>query len=432
HGLVDPGTQLPQFITGLTGITQADLAGAPLFMAIADELQEVLDGAIFVAHNVRFDYSFLKQEFKRVGKEFRPRQLCTLRLSRTLFPQHSTHKLQDLIRRHNLQVAERHRAYADAHALWQFLQCLQRDLQADLLEQAIAKQLKKPSLPKGLPPNALANLPESSGVYIFEDEAGRPIYIGKSINIRQRVSSHFMHDHDKVNEFKIAQHVRNISIHQTASELQALLLESRLVKELQPLYNKRLRKTEKLLLAKQEINNAGYFTVVLEEASAISPEDAPDILAIYTRRSKAKASLEQLAKDWQLCPKLCGLEKGNGACFWSQLRRCNGACIEKEAADAYNERLRTAFANVRIEHWPYSGPVLVQPRSEVAPAHGIILDQWCVIAEVKQEAYCEPTVTQYPRSFDLDTYKILQSHLKTNKRGLTVRPISLEALRTLT
>src|SRR5688572_6915960 len=103
--LVDPGTLLPQFITNLTGIKQADLAGAPLFMAIADELHEIMDGAIFVAHNVRFDYSFLKQEFKRVGKEFRPRQLCTLKLSRNLFPEYRTHKLQDLIQRHNLEVA---------------------------------------------------------------------------------------------------------------------------------------------------------------------------------------------------------------------------------------------------------------------------------------------------------------------------------------
>lgn len=143
--LIDPEVLLPEFITDLTGITQTDLAGAPVFMAIADELQEVLADAVFVAHNVRFDYSFLEQEFKRIGREFLPRQLCTLRLSRALFPEQRSHKLQNLIERHNLQVAERHRAYADAHALWQFVQIVRRDIDESILEQAVAKQLKQPA-----------------------------------------------------------------------------------------------------------------------------------------------------------------------------------------------------------------------------------------------------------------------------------------------
>jgi DNA polymerase III subunit epsilon len=428
--LIDPGMPLPQFITSLTGIQQSDLDGAPVFMAVADELHEVLDGAVFVAHNVRFDYSFLKQEFKRVGKDFRPRQLCTMRLSRTLFPQHRSHKLASLIERHNLQFAERHRAYDDAHALWQFLQIVRQDFDGDILEQAIAKQLKQPSLPKGLPPDALANLPEGHGVYIFEDEQGQPIYVGKSVTVKRRVGSHFMQDHDNVGEFKIAQHIRNIRVHETGSELESLLLESRLVKEMQPLYNKMLRRTEKLMLAKQALNSAGYITVVLEEASNIEIDDIPDILAVYPRRSRAKDSLEQLAKDWHLCPKLFGLEKASGACFWSQLKRCSGACTEREDSATYNARLLTAFQNVRIEQWPYSGPILVQPKQEGA-TRGIVVDQWCVVAEVSQDEYCAPVVKEYPKLFDLDTYKILQSHLRTKVRDVSIKPISLDTLNQL-
>jgi DNA polymerase III subunit epsilon len=426
--LIDPGTPLPQFITGLTGIRQSDLYDAPVFMAIADDLQATMDGAVFVAHNVRFDYSFLKQEFKRIGKEFRPRQLCTLKLSRTLFPQYTSHKLQSLIQRHNLQVAERHRAYADAHALWQFMQHVRQEFDAGMLEQAIAKQLKKPSLPKGLPADALANLPEGHGVYIFEDEKGRPLYVGKSVSVKKRVASHFMHDHDTVGEFKIAQQVRNISVQETQSELQSLLLESRLVKALQPLHNKQLRKIEKLILAKQGTDEYGYHTVTLEEADAIKQEDVAGILAVYAKRSQAKTSLEQLAKDWQLCPKLCGLERTNTACFWSQLRRCNGACMRREAADAYNERLHTAFGRLRIEQWPFKGSVLIRPRSDVATTYGIVVDQWCVVAEVAQEAYCDPVVTHYPKLFDLDTYKILQAHLGTRRHQFNVSAVSLDTL----
>jgi DNA polymerase-3 subunit epsilon len=239
-----------------------------------------------------------------------------------------------------------------------------------------------------------------------------------------------MRDHDNVGEFKIAQHVRNISVRETESELESLLLESRLVKEMQPLYNKMLRRTEKLLLAKQVLNNAGYITISLEEANGISLEDAPNILAVYPRRSRAKDSIEQLAKDWQLCPKLCGLEKAGGACFWSQLRRCDGACVEREDSATYNDRLLTAFQNARIEQWPYSGPILVQPKGE-SVRRGIVVDQWCVVAEVFQEEYCAPVVKEYPRLFDLDTYKILQSHLRTKIRDLTIRPVSIDSLQQL-
>lgn len=429
--LINPGSPLPQFITNLTGIASRDLAGAPVFLEIANELHEILDGAVFVAHNVRFDYSFLKQEFKRVGKEFRPQQICTVKLSRALYPQHRTHKLQDLIARHGLQVAERHRAYDDAHALWQFVQLVQRESDPDLLYQAIAKQLKKPSLPKGLDASLLASLPEDHGVYIFEDEAGNPIYVGKSVNIKQRVASHFMRDHENVGEFKIAQHVRNITFHQTEGELHSLLLESKLVKQMQPLYNKQLRRTEKLTLAKRVPNEQGYITVVLQEAAAIDLQDIPDVLAIYPRRGKAKDSVEQIMRDWSLCPKLCGLEKSSGACFLYQLRKCGGACVSKESPEAYNQRLLTAFEKVRIESWPYASPVLVQARSDAA-RHSLVLDQWCVIAEVTQEDYCEPVITTHPRVFDLDTYKIIQSYFRHKMRELKVTPITIDALRQMT
>jgi DNA polymerase-3 subunit epsilon len=425
--LIDPGVPLPQFITNLTGITEHDLRGAPLFMAVADELYDVLDGAVFVAHNVRFDYSFLKQEFKRIGKDFRPQQLCTVRLSRALFPEYRTHKLADLITRHGLQVSARHRAYDDAHALWQFTQHVQSTFEPDVLEQAIAKQLKKPSLPKGLQPDAMATLPEGPGVYIMEDESGSPIYVGKSVNIKKRVASHFMRDHAEVGEFKLAQHVRSISARETGGELQALLLESQLVKQMQPLYNKQLRRTDKLLIARAIPDEAGYVTVQLEEADAVTVDDVPHILAVYPRRGRARDSLETMVKDWNLCPKLLGLEKAKQACFQYQLHRCKGACIGAETPETYNARLQAAFATVRIDHWPFKGAILVQEKT--AAHYAIVVDQWCVVAEVQQaDEYSEPRLIERPRLFDLDAYKIIQSFLLRKSRALTIRPITLQAL----
>jgi DNA polymerase-3 subunit epsilon len=425
RSLVDPGMPLPQFITNLTGITQTDLAGAPLFIAIADELHHILDGAIFVAHNVRFDYSFLKQEFKRVGKSFQPRQLCTMRLSRTLYPDQRGHKLQNLITLHNLQVHARHRAYDDSHALWQFMQHLRASFPAETLEQAIAKQIKKPSLPKSLAPEAIAALPEGTGVYIMYDADGAPLYVGKSIHIRKRVTEHFMRDHDNVGEFNLSQNVHSISAQETAGELEALLLESRLVKELLPYQNKLLRRTSKLLLAIKEQTPEGYLQVRMELASPEAANGNENVLAVYEKRSRMRASLEAAAREWNLCPKLLGLEKSDRACFWSQLGKCRGACSGKEPAEEHNRRLLLAFDHKQMQPWPYPGPILVEEKLQESNTRtALVIDRWCFIGKLQQEPDCEPVLERQPLAFDLDTYNILKSYLATKLNRLSIRTLS--------
>lgn len=408
--LINPGTSLPQFITNLTGITEADVADQPLFAAIADELHELLDGAIFVAHNVRFDYSFLKQEFKRIGKSFCPRQLCTVRLSRALYLEHKSHKLQNLIDRHGLRVSARHRAFDDAHALWQFLQLVQTQHGVEMVEQAIAKQIKKPSLPKALSADMLAGLPVGTGVYIMYDESDAPLYVGKSIHIRQRVTEHFMRDHDNVSEFKLSQYVHRIAAIETDGELEALLLESQLVKELLPYQNKLLRRTQKLVLATKEQDADGYYQVRTAEVDVEEISSLQNVLAIYDRRTKMRVALESAAKNWNLCPKLMGLEKSRQACFWSQLNKCKGACASKEDYTAYNARLELAFTH-QLHDWPYRGPIMVEEIIKTENAHGLVIDKWCVIGKISQDADCEPVVERKQSGFDLDTYRILKSYI---------------------
>jgi len=425
--LVNPGTALPQFITNLTGITNADVADAPVFLQIAEKLHSILEGAVFVAHNVRFDYSFLKQEFSRVGKPFSPRQLCTVRLSRALYPEHRSHKLANLIERHGFTYQARHRAYDDAHVLWQFLQHAERTFTGEILRAAIQKQLKQPALPKNLDPQILKDLPNDAGVYIFEDADGYPLYVGKSVAIRKRVLSHFSSDHEHPGEFKIAQQVANIRTISTGGELEALLLESQLVKELQPLYNKQLRRTSKLLLARRVENEAGYYAVQLEEANQILPEESGTILAVYPRRGMATESLETMQKTYDLCPKLLGLEKSKGACFSHQLHKCRGACVGEEPPIMYNQRLATAFQNRRIEQWPFKGAVAIKDLASPLQS-GIIVDQWCVVAQFKQEADCEPVIKTLTKHFDLDAYKILRAYLQQKRAQLHIVPVSLQEL----
>lgn len=418
--LVDPETELPQFITNLTGIAANDFKGAPAFRDVADELADILQGAVFVAHNVRFDYSFIKQEFARLGVPFLPKQLCTVKLSRALYPHERSHKLQDLINRHSFTFARRHRAYDDAAVLWQFIQHVRKQFPLEQVEAALSKQLRQPAIPKSLEPDLVKDLPEVPGVYVFEDGAGRPLYIGKSINIKKRVLQHFGRDHAESKEYKIAQSVKHISTHETPGELSALLLESRMVKELQPLYNRRLRKTEKLLLAKQ-VNHNGYIGVELEESNIIKPDESHRVLAVFTTRGKAKRSLNELLKTHSLCPKLLGLEKSKGACFHYQLKKCKGACIGKEDTTTYNTRLHIAFERQRIKSWPYKNAVLIHDKTDIERQHGIIVDNWCVLGEIRQEPYCDPVVSQNQMTFDLDTYKILQSFISNKLNNIDIK-----------
>jgi DNA polymerase-3 subunit epsilon len=379
NSLIDPECELPQFITNLTGITSADLQGAPTFDQVAEELSSVLKGAVFVAHNVRFDYSFLKQEFGRLGMTFLPKQLCTVKLSRALYPDVKGHKLADLIARHNFTFAKRHRAYDDAAVLWQFLNHVRSNFSAEQLALAVAKQMKQPALPKSIEPEIIKQLPETPGVYIFEDETGQPLYIGKSINIKQRVLTHFGRDHAESKEFKLAQTVQHIETRQTPGELAALLLESQLIKELQPLYNRRLRKTDTLLLAKQMMDDEGYVRVTIEEAREVNPDETSSILAIYPRRSRARVSLTDMVKTFELCPKLMGLEKASAGCFLYQLHKCRGACVGDESPLQYNQRLLDAFERQRVQIWPYHGAVLLTEKFSGPVMHSIIVDQWCVV-----------------------------------------------------
>lgn len=425
--LIDPGTELPRFITELTGITGEDVRSAPVFLQIAEELHDILDGAVFVAHNVRFDYSFLKQEFKRIGKDFNPRLLCTVRLSRALYPEHRSHKLANLIERHGFTYTDRHRAYDDAHVLWQFLQHSQSSFAEDVLLAAISKQLKQPSLPKNIDPELVKGLPEGPGVYIFKDAQDRPIYVGKSVHIKKRVVSHFSRDHEITSEFKIVQHIADIDTIQTGSELEALLLESQLVKDLQPLYNKQLRRTNTVLLARQAPTEHGHIAVQLEEATDISPENSATVLAVYPRRGTAKAMLEILQKTYDLCPKLMGLEKADGACFSYQLKKCKGACTGLEAADSYNQRLLTAFDRQRIQSWPFGGAITIEDMTSEVQS-GIVVDQWCVLAHYRQEENCDPIITPANKRFDLDAYKILQSHLAQHRERLKITVLTPDQL----
>ena len=414
--LINSGVSVPDFITKLTGITNEDIIEAPSFEEIAHELSDILDGAVFVAHNVHFDHNFIKMEFDRLGAPFKPKLLCTVRLSRALFPEVKGHKLQDLINRFSIPTQARHRAYDDALVLWHFTRIIYGIFDLDTIEAATKKQLKSPSIPSHIDKNMIDTLPDSAGVYIFEDQDSSPLYIGKSVNIKKRVMSHFSDYHGNSTELKISSQIRNIRAIRTHGELGALLTESRLIKELKPLYNKRLRRKSKVTLAVQYRDKDGYLRVSVKDADEISPNDAQNILSTFSSAGRAKLSLDATCRNFYLCPKLLNLEKAQGECFMSQLKKCFGACTGAEDVQRYNDRFMAAFEHTQVSEWEYGAPILITEKdANQEGSDGFVVNQWCLVQRLKDDGSGHISTTSEPYQFDLDMYKILKSYIPRNR-----------------
>ena len=189
--LVNPGVRIPPFIQSLTGISDAMVADAPPFEAVAPRLLELLDQAVFVAHNVRFDHGFVLNELARIGLPFKVKTLCTVRLSRKLYPQHKGHGLDAILTRHGLHTLARHRAMGDVEVVLQWLAIARTELGDDTLRRAARELLQgSASLPPQLE-TAIDDIPDTPGVYLFYGEGQIPLYVGKSVTLRSRVLSHF-------------------------------------------------------------------------------------------------------------------------------------------------------------------------------------------------------------------------------------------------
>lgn len=406
--LVNPGSSVPRWITSLTGIHTSDLVDAPYFADIAHQLYTFIEGSVFVAHSVLFDYSFLKREFNASGYQFTPKLFCTVKMSRALFPEHKGHSLQKIIERHNLAPEARHRAYDDAKVLYEYIKIAIATKGREAFEQNVALQLKTKSLPPNVDENIILNLPSTAGIYIFEDDAGLPLYVGKSVDIRSRVRSHFANATAIAKEMRMSLQSHNVTYIQTETEIEALLLESSKVKELQPIFNRKLRRKKTQHILVKSTDSQGYLTFKIESADLSAYSNLENVYGVFTNKNQAKAKLEEIARTYQLCPKLLGLEKSTGACFRRQLGLCRGACTGEETPQSYNARVEMALERTKLEAWPYKGKISFP----ISSTRHLLLDQW-----VPQQIYDQTTdtFTLLDNSFDLDTYKIIRSFIRTHK-----------------
>lgn len=338
HTLINPGRDIPHYITGLTGISTEMVLNAPTFEEVAEEIFNVLDGKVFVAHNAHFDYSFLKREFELTGINWQAKKLCTVRLSRKIIPGLRSYSLGTLSESLGIQITNRHRASGDAHATVKiFDQLLRRDR-----DNYIAKALKKNSgetiLPPNLPKEEFDRLPALPGVYYFQNARGQVIYVGKAINIKKRIAGHFTGEAREWSRSKIRNEIHHISYELTGNELIALILESQEIRRLWPKYNQaqKYRVEEWGIFDYEDRNGYLRFSV-----NIVTKGSHP--LVRFSTKGEAWNFLWEKVREFDLCPKLCGLQVSKGLCFNYQTGECHGACEGVETVKRYNKRIHKAI-----------------------------------------------------------------------------------------
>jgi DNA polymerase-3 subunit epsilon len=427
--LVNPGISIPPMIQALTGINNQMVASAPAFEDIQRELLLRLEGKLFIAHNARFDYGFLKNEFGRCGVTFNARVLCTVKLSRKLYPQHPRHNLDTLLERHALDCEARHRALGDAKVLWLLAQKWTEEHGAPRVRSVIDGLVKTQSVPAGLPDLAFDNIPQTPGVYFFYGDNDVVLYVGKSINMRSRVMAHFSGDHRVNKDMQIAREIKRIDWKQTAGELGALLLESRLVKQLAPVHNRHLRRHSQLCAwhwRDGQGDSDGDTAPQLTTSAEIDPAHFGELYGLFRSRATAIEALREIAATHGLCNILLGLEKrsvaSTGPCFAHQLKRCRGACVGLESRAQHALRVKAALSALRTLPWPFKGRIGIRETAadgETAEMH--VIDRWCYLGAVRseQELYALAEGKSAP-PFDVDIYKIIKRFLAKPPRNTTI------------
>lgn len=339
--LVNPEQNIPPFITNLTGITNAMVRNAPKFYEIAQKVEEITKDLIFVAHNVNFDYNIIRDEFKNLGFDWKRKKLCTVRLTRKIVPGLPSYSLGNICSGENIPINGRHRAKGDAEATVKLLSILiERDTNFTI-NAFLNPKSRQATLPPLVDKKTVDNLPEKFGVYYFKNLAKEIIYVGKANNIKQRVISHFYDKKKKEQEMCLE--TAHISYQETGSELLALLLESSEIKHKYPKYNR-----------SQKNNNAAIGLFTYEDQKGIihlafnKLRLTPNPLITFYSLPNCRIFLENLCKEFALCPKYCHLQTNVNQCFHYQLKECKGVCCNKETAKDYNVRVKKAIASIGI------------------------------------------------------------------------------------
>ncbi|HLZ99096.1 MAG TPA: exonuclease domain-containing protein [Steroidobacteraceae bacterium] len=458
--LVNPECRIPAYVEAFTGITNEMVAGAPRFSELAALVLEKLrspsaESPIFVAHNARFDYSFLRTEFRRLDVHFSAKVLCTVKLSRRLFPEYPRHNLDAVMERHRLTCTARHRALGDARVLGDFWSKLRRELSEERLAAAAQIVIGAGRLPAHLPAGLADELPEGPGVYRLFGEGDALLYVGRSHSLRSRILGHFATGNSDPGQQKKAQQTRRIDWVETAGELGAQLKEAEWIKTLKPIYNRRPKGRSEGFSWQAPAHGHGV------ELAALADLDCAALAGCYgvfQSRKDARKALADIARAHALCMKILGLETPEGApatagpaateraaatagpaaaagpaatdraaadgtcvdprverlegsCVGYQFGRCKGACVGKEPLILHDMRLKMALSALKLKPWPFPGRVAIaEGRDEFH-----VLDHWAYLGTARSEdELLELRNATGCAAFDADVYRILVRFLMKN------------------
>lgn len=320
QSFINPKRFIPPWITEITGIQQSQVEQAPTFEEIWPQIEQRLEGRVLVAHNARFDYGFIKNEVNRLQQSYSAKTLCSVKLSRQLYPLAKKHSLDAIIQRLGCHVENRHRAMDDAEVIVLLFTQIQLCFDSEMINAACNTILKSPSIPSQLPESEISKLPNTPGVYYFYNETGRLLYIGKSINIKTRVLSHFYSDHRNSVDHHLSHQLAEIDYTETPTDFGAQVLEAQEVKQKMPSLNRRLKKSAGLY--QYQIQTEKEYKTVSVVSAESKPKSNTERFGLFRSRKQAQNRLQKMADDHFLCQRLTGLEKGKtGSCFAFQLKK---------------------------------------------------------------------------------------------------------------
>ena len=337
--LVNPEKHIPEYITAITGITNEMVVDAPVFADIASKIDALTKDRIFVAHSVNFDFSFIKKEFQLLNFQYERKKLCTVRLSRKIFPGFRSYSLGSLCSEVGIAIENRHRALGDAHATAILMNMLVESDQRAVIPEFLKHASKEAKLPPNVSRESYEKLPDGAGVYYFLDEKGKIIYVGKAKSLKKRVASHFTHSGSLGEKNQFINKIFDIDFLETGNELIALLAESAEIKRHWPEYNRSQKKPTATYGLYEYTDHSGYVRFTL---SKIQKGWRP--LKTFASQAQGRDTLYQWAREYRLCAKLCGLQPAREACYDHSVGVCDGACVGKILPQDYNSRVQEAIA----------------------------------------------------------------------------------------
>lgn len=344
--LVNPQQLIPPNITALTGITNEMVADAPLFHEIIPQIDEFTKGAVFVAHNVNFDYGFIRESYNRAGERFQRKKLCTVRLSRKIIPGYPSYSLGKLCQRIGIPLKDRHRALGDADATALLLHVLIEQDTNGFITASLHPRSKEALLPPHLDKEQFEAIPNKMGVYYFYNQQGKIIYIGKAVDLKKRVHAHFSGNTNTKSKRNFTEQIYHVSVETCSNELIMMLTEAHAIKKHWPIHNRAMKKVTLNYGLYSYFDQKGYGRFTIGRSGK---KDRPIIS--FRSAHEARKFVEDLCDTFELCPKLCSLQTPiNTSCYDYEHGRCKGACIDEENVQYYNNRFDAAIAKTDKEN----------------------------------------------------------------------------------